>query len=150
MKYLSIIFTIVIFTACSSSEETTAPKKTTQEKVDNKYQIHNTWLLETINGTSVKKDGEANNTPQLEIFADKKQALGNDGCNQIRGSLKVLDEKNIVFGIIGGTKMACPDMEITTQYRKAISKTTNYKIENLKLYFYDTTGNELLQFKKID
>lgn len=150
MKYLALIFTVIIFTACSSSKETAATKKTTEEKVDNKYQIHDIWLLESINGTAIKKAGEGNKTPQIEIYVDKKQIVGNDGCNQISGSLKAIDEKNIIFGMMMGTKMMCPIMEETDLFNKTLPLVKTYKIEKLKLYFFDATGNELLQFKKID
>lgn len=149
MKHLALLFTVIIFTACSSNQQATT-EKTSQEPTTSKYQIHDIWLLETINGNPIKKAGEGNKTPQLEIFVDKKQVVGNDGCNQISGGLKALDEKNITFGMLRGTKMMCPDMETTNLFNKALPLVKTYKIDKLKLYFYDVEGNEILQFKKID
>jgi len=43
---------------------------------------------------------------------DKNKVFGSDGCNRIAGTIEQIDERNLVFGAMMGTKMACPDMGI--------------------------------------
>jgi len=49
-----------------------------------------------------------------------------------------------------GTKMMCTEMKTPNLFNKTIPLVKTYKIEKLKLYFYDAEGKEILQFKKID
>ena len=41
-------------------------------------------------------------------------------------------------------------METTDLFNKKLPLVKTYKIDNLKLYFYDPKGKEIMQFKKID
>lgn len=146
-----LIITFIIIVACSTTKTTQSVTSKEENKAGNDiYLINDIWLLETINGTAINKAGEGNKTPQLEIHVKDMRALGNDGCNQISGGLKTLNEKNITFGMMMSTRMMCPDMRTSAQFLKAIEQVTHHKIEKLKLYLFDASGTELLQFKKID
>jgi heat shock protein HslJ len=56
----------------------------------------------------------------------------------------------ISLGPMGSTMKMCVNMEITAKFNTAFNKISKYKIENMKLSFFDETGNELLRFKKVD
>ena len=46
--------------------------------------------------------------------------------------------------------MACPNITLSNAIKKALAETQAYKIENLKLLLYNTKGEELLRYKKVD
>ena len=121
--------------------------KVIEKNKDEKMRLDDTWTLKSINNEAI--DSETfKKQPILEIQLNKMKIFGNDGCNNMFGSIKSLNEKNITFGALGGTKMACPNMEISSKYTSVLGKTKTYKIDDLQLYFYDADGNELLRFEK--
>lgn len=121
--------------------------KVIEKNKDEKMRLNDTWALKSINNEAI--DSETfQKQPILEIQLNKMKIFGNDGCNNMFGSIKSLNENNITFGALGGTKMACPNMEISSKYTSALGKTKTYKIDDLQLYFYDADGNELLRFEK--
>lgn len=111
--------------------------------------LHDIWVLEKLGLSETFKE---NNSKQahIEINLTKNKFFGNDGCNNIMGGLKRVDAANLEFGIIAGTKMACPDMQNSYKFTQALGETKTYKIEGLKLFFFDMDGKVLLQFKKVD
>ena len=121
--------------------------KVIEKNKDEKMRLDDTWTLKSINNEAI--DSETfKKQPILEIQLNKMKIFGNDGCNNMFGSIKSLNENNITFGALGGTKMACPNMEISSKYTSVLGKTKTYKIDDLQLYFYDADGNELLRFEK--
>jgi heat shock protein HslJ len=145
MKFIVGIFLIIFITSCSSTNSIPENK---EEKELSSFSINNSWKLETINQLKIDKIINGNKVPELTFDENIKQVIGNDGCNQIRASLKQKDEKNIIFAMIGGTKMLCPNMKNTDRFIKALNFTRTYKVKDHYLYFYDIDGNEVLQFVK--
>ncbi len=109
--------------------------------------IHDIWVLKTIKGKDFTK---TNKHPILEIYVADKKVIGNDGCNRISGNLIELNTSSIKFGRMAGTKMACPNMEITDLFNQCLQDVRTYKIGTLELIFFDSENSELLRFKKID
>lgn len=112
--------------------------------------LNDIWVLEKIGTTKIAVGSGRNRTPQIEINLAQNRFFGNDGCNNMMGSLKLVDDKNLEFGRIAGTRMACTDMENPYKFTQALAKTKTYTIENLKLILLDIDGIALLQFQKID
>ena len=108
--------------------------------------LHDIWALRAIDGNMIDV-GNFQKHPVLEIHLNDMKIFGNDGCNTMFGSIETLDEKTIVFGAIGGTKMACSNMELSSKYTSGLEKTKTYKLDGLQLYLYDADGNELLRFE---
>jgi len=59
-----LIITFIIIVACSTTKTTQTVTSKEENKAGNDiYLINDIWLLETINGTAIKKAGEGNKTP---------------------------------------------------------------------------------------
>ena len=114
--------------------------------------LHDIWALKEIsfNGLPVETDFTEIKTPILELHIKDKKIYGNDGCNAIFGSIEKLDGNSISFGKIGSTKMACPNMVIPAAYAKALLDVRTYERKELRLYFYNAEGEEVLNFLKVD
>ncbi|OAB78151.1 DUF4377 domain-containing protein [Cochleicola gelatinilyticus] len=129
-------------------------KKAMEPKTDSKIaiQLHDIWALQAMNGDVVRHNqfSGRNKQPVLEIFVEEKRIGGNDGCNSIFGSIETLTDKSIRFGTLGGTKMACPNMDLSAEYNKALQQVRSYKREELSLYFYNEADKEVLRYKKVD
>ncbi len=123
-----------------------------EKKPDPKFRIHDIWALEAINGETVQKPDENDRmqTPSIEINLTEMKIMGSDGCNNFFGPVKNIEDNELTFGPLGSTMKMCFNMEIPNKFNAAINKVSKYKIENLKLYFFDEKGSELLRFKKVD
>lgn len=75
---------------------------------------------------------------------------GNDRCNIFFGDLKIITNETLKFKPLASTKMACLETDIPNKFNIALGKTSMYKVENSRLFLYDTEGNEILIFKKAD
>jgi heat shock protein HslJ len=120
--------------------------KVIEKNRDEKMRLHDIWALRAIDGNMIDV-GNFQKHPVLEIHLNDMKIFGNDGCNTMFGSIETLDEKTIVFGAIGGTKMACSNMELSSKYTSGLEKTKTYKLDGLQLYLYDADGNELLRYE---
>lgn len=114
--------------------------------------LHDIWALEAIAGKPLETSqfSGRNRQPVLEIFIKEKRIGGTDGCNNLFGQITTVTGSKISFDKIGGTKMACSDMSLSYKYGQALAATKTYKLDGLKLFFFDTDGKEVLQFKKVD
>ncbi len=123
-----------------------------EKKPDPIFVLHDIWVLEAIKGKPILSPG--NNTvlinPSIEINITEMKIMGTDGCNQFSGSIKNVEEGILEFGNLAATMKMCINMDIPDNFNKAISKVRKYKIEKLKLTFFDDTGSEILLFKKVD
>lgn len=119
---------------------------------DATLQLHDIWALEAMNGMAVTEDNFSNfsKQPILELFIADKRIVGNDGCNSFFGSIESLDTAQIRFGKMGSTKMACPNMELSNTFTKALQNTTTYTRDGLTLSLFDASETEVLRFKKVD
>lgn len=121
--------------------------KVVEKITDKRLTINDIWVLETLNGDPVSN--QFSKRPYIEIHISKSQCLGNDGCNSFTGRLEQLDDNMIRFGLFAGTKMACPNNELSFEFMGNLSKADRYTIDQGKLILFH--GNEeLLTFKKTD
>jgi len=114
------------------------------------YRIHDIWVLEKMQGTTVsKEDFNGNDVPNMEVNINNNRFSGFSGCNRMNGSL--FYEKDVLrFTQIASTRMACPNMEKESEFLSALQSSVNYKIENNRLYLSNDSEENLLIFKKID
>jgi len=62
----------------------------------------------------------------------------------------MVTDKEITFERLATTKMMCPDMKIEQAYLGQLRLCRTYTLKELKLTFYNETGDELMTFKKVD
>ena len=89
------------------------------------------WTLQTLNGAEPDGKMFARGLPTLQIDAAGGKYSGSDGCNIIRGTLKVEGAKiRINPGM--STRMACPG-DAPKQYMDALLSADSYQLEGTKL-----------------
>ena len=123
-----------------------------EQTPDPVFALHDIWALETIEEISLQTLGVNSGliTPSIEINLTEIKIMGTDGCNQFSGPIKNVEEGILVFGDMASTMKMCNNMEIPDKFNKAINQVRKYKVENLKLTFFDESGKELLRFRKVD
>ena len=117
------------------------------KEIDKKLRINDIWVALKIGNLRIE---ELKMQPRIEISVKDMNLQGTDGCNSIRASLKTLTETNIIFGAAMGTRKLCPNMEVPNAFNTALQSVSSYEIKYNKLFLYDKTGKELIQFLKID
>jgi heat shock protein HslJ len=164
-KALAIIMIVVIFLfACSSGKQASRTKKNNAvlsgfqadsiSYFDDRYsvtrvigqkELEGRWEVETM---LRKPDSVPEKLSGVTLsFADSSFA-GNAPCNSIAGDF-VLDGKNIGFGNIIGTKMACPKMDQETAFIGLLQKNIKSAvIDGERLLLRDRMGNTVFECKK--
>ena len=122
-------------------------KKVMSKEIDKKLRINDIWVALKIGNLRIE---ELKMQPRIEISVKDMNLQGTDGCNSIRASLKTLTETNIIFGAAMGTRKLCPNMEVPNAFNTALQSVSSYEIKDNKLFLFDKTGKELIQFLKID
>ncbi len=111
--------------------------------------LNASWFLKEMNGEPTPNIfSKSPKMPQLQIDTSEMKVSGNDGCNSIFGSIENWNANVLTFKNLGGTKMACANMERSMEYSQALSNMKTYKIENSELHLFDAVGNEVLIFRK--
>lgn len=109
--------------------------------------LHDIWAAIRINGNPINRMATV---PRLEINLTDMRVMGSDGCNDYSGSIKEVNNTQLIFGNIASTKKMCPKMETADAYNKAIIVVTSYKLDGLNLILYDKDNKEVLAFLKVD
>ena len=123
--------------------------KVLEKKVDSKLRLYDLWALESIKGKQIHPE-KGQERPRLEINLKKMAIVGNDGCNDFMGRIVIAGSEKLAFGRIAVTMKDCIDMDIPDRFHKHINTTRTYAIKGLRLYLFDSRGNELFAFRKID
>ncbi|MDW5288853.1 META domain-containing protein [Formosa sp. PL04] len=112
------------------------------------YRLHDIWVLESINDNKVSPEQFSKELPNIEIYAKDNRFLGYAGCNTMSGSI-FSEQSKIRFTQIVTTRKMCASPNNEALFLKALERSTQFKVENLRLYLSNPDGNTLT-FKKVD
>ena len=121
---------------------------TISKERDKKYFLNDIWAVTRVGELTIDKS--TLQIPQLEISIKSMQIMGNDGCNNFRGSIEILNESMMKFGPIMSTKKLCLDMTIPNAFNANISDVRSFKRESLKLTLFDKDGVAIIECLKFD
>jgi len=123
-----------------------------EKNPDERFAIHDIWVLEAIEGILIPKpaENEKLQTPVLEINVTEMKVMGSDGCNRIAGAINFLDGEKLEFGNMAVTRMMCNNMEIADNFNKTLPTVRKFKKEGLNLILLNESGKEVLRLKKVD
>ena len=114
------------------------------------YRLHDIWVLEEMKGVSISKDDfDGRDVPNMEVNINNNRFSGFSGCNRMTGSL-FYEQDILRFTQIASTRMACPNMDKESEFLSNLQASTQYKVENNRLYLSNGSEEKLLVFKKID
>ncbi|QDO92557.1 META domain-containing protein [Formosa sediminum] len=112
------------------------------------YRLHDIWVLETIANDSISIAHFAKELPKMEINTRTNTFMGYAGCNTMNGTI-FSEQSKIRFTKIAVTKKMCLQDNLEAQFIKALKRSTEFKIENNRLYLSNPDENTLT-FKKVD
>lgn len=111
--------------------------------------LHDIWAIVKLGEETISPDDFLKGGPMVELNIAKEEVIGSDGCNRFRGRFEIMGN-HIVFGNLAGTRMACPNMEISDRISQAISgENLIYKLKSGNLLFLKE-GKIVMTLKHID
>lgn len=112
------------------SEQTdTTATSSTQQTTANADLFGTEWKLLELNGKTIKLDTTFKKEPVLVFEKGTEKLNGNGGCNGFMGSYKLKENNGIELTLAGATMMACPNLELETQFQDVLKQTKSYHIE---------------------
>lgn len=133
-KVLFIITLIVVATACNNPNT-----KSTSEQLDSatvpatetsSTDLFGTpWKLLELNGKAITVDTTFKKDPVLVFEKKDAKLTGNGGCNSFMGSYSLKENNGIELTLGGATMMACPNLDLETQFFDILKQTKSYQIE---------------------
>jgi heat shock protein HslJ len=104
--------------------------------------LNDLWTLISIDGKPLDVP-EGRKRPNIEFKLAEGQLFGYGGCNGIRASVSIADEK-LVIGTIASTKVMCPQMNIEDQFTAMLAQgPLGYRIDDRELILTTTRGSTL-------
>ena len=86
------------------------------------------WKLIELNGKPFAKDETMGREPHIILKNEDRRVNANSGCNSIMGTYELEQGNRIKFSQMMSTMMACVNMEIETELKKALETTDNYTL----------------------
>ena len=105
------------------------------------------WVARQLAGKSIGLPASTNE-PFLLLRADGT-AEGNGSCNRFRGKFFTDVPGELKFGPLMSTRMACPSLNIETDFNIALAQTTNYRITGDTLRLLDATDDTLVRLEAV-
>jgi len=140
-KAITIFFSLaalLFFNACHTAKPSIGTTSDIIEGSKTLYQYK--WELAQLQGQAIPA-GNAK-IPYLQ-FAEGQpnKVFGNTGCNNLNGSVTILDSKAIKFSPLATTRMACIDGNNEAPFLEAIGQADNYIIVNNQLSLNNGSKN---------
>ncbi|MEG0795259.1 MAG: META domain-containing protein [Odoribacter sp.] len=105
------------------------------------------WVLQTMNGKEIKLSDQ-NSEIFIQFNEVDKRANGRAGCNRFFGNYEMEDQQ-LKFSPMGATRMACPDLQLESEFFQMLDEVDTYQIKDNQLSF-NSKGNVVAVFKKTD
>ena len=112
------------------------------------YRLHGKWTLSQIGGKPISQSNfQGEELPYLEIDTQTNGFSGMAGCNRMTGGI-VFDENLLRFSEAAVTRMACPNLELESQFLSQLASSTGYGIQDGQLHLTNVNGDTVLHLKK--
>ncbi len=115
---------------------------------DAHIQLHDIWALQSMKQKELPQGVKGR--PYLEFHVKDYKLLGNGGCNQLFGNIAFEGKKGLRISNLGSTKMACPEMNMESEFMQLLQNVYGYELKETSLFLLGKGGEELLKFKKVD
>jgi len=101
--------------------------------------------LKTYKGESIDK-----RPPTLRIDQSTGQFSAYSSCNNVNGTVHILEGDKISFGQMAVTRMACPDMNLEQLFLNALENVSNYRLVDGQLILGMPDYPDLMLFETLE
>ena len=134
MKKTMIMMATALVVALSSCGE---------KKVMDAKSLNGSWVVVELNGNAIQP---TENAPYMDLNFEEDRISGKAGCNNIFGAIQLSDSaaSAIRFPQVATTMMACPDMDMETEFLKALDNVRSVEgSKEGKVLFLNAEGQTL-------
>lgn len=120
------------------------------QEPDRKLRLTNIWKV--IELGEIKNPAVREKALTVEINVSEQWVNGFSGCNTFRGRIAKVTDKELLFGYLASTMMACGEEEnkLERLMVEQLSETKFYKFENRNLYLMNQEDKVLLVLLNVD
>lgn len=126
-RLLFILVAPLLMAACSSSKKA---MNTSGASLTDTY-----WQLIEVQGQPVMPVGNAERQAHLTLHTGGR-ATGNGSCNQFSGNYELKENNRIHFSPMMATKMACPALNVESEFFKVLQNADSYFISGDTLQLF--------------
>lgn len=108
------------------------------------------WKLIEFRGKPVEYKAPESNEVYIQFNSEDKKVFGFSGCNTFRGGFELNDRNRISFSQLASTMMACPDIELETEFIKAIQSADNYNFDGKQFVLNRSRMAPLARFEAMN
>ena len=109
--------------------------------------LNGKWIIAKVDTLAIDNQ-QLIKVPELSIDVYNGKVSGNDGCNLFNGQVAFQDNE-IIFGMIAGTMMACPNMDTSSIITKSfVDRKLRFKFKE-NLFFYEGQ-KEVMMLKRAE
>ncbi|MFD2203031.1 DUF4377 domain-containing protein [Shivajiella indica] len=121
-----------------------------EKYTDLTLRLTNIWLVKEAGDLLNPKGAKGDLT--FEINAGERKFYGYSGCNTFRGTIASITDKEIKFGPLASTRMACgeEEMKLETKIMQDLEKVSQYHLEGNYLSLMDSDKNVLIKLLNVD
>ncbi len=112
------------------------------------YHLHGKWILDQLGSKPISTMSfQGEDLPFLEIDTKTNRFSGMAGCNRMTGEV-IFDDNLLRFSEAAVTRMACPNLELESQFLLLLASGTGYSIQGGQLHLTNAADEAVLHFKK--
>jgi heat shock protein HslJ len=130
--FVSILFLVLIATACNSAKSTTDSTSTAEKSEKMKTNpIDGTWEANYImNSPKAFDELYPRTKPTISFNNSQNQISGASGCNNFKGKCTIEGNKLQVTEALALTRKMCPDMVGEQIFLETLKKVNTYSVTN--------------------
>lgn len=105
------------------------------------------WRLTELMGKQVDQEGGVSRLPWMRFEMEGGRVYGFAGCNRFFGTFELTAENRIRFSQMAVTKMACPDMNVETEFLKVMETADSYHLHDQEMVLLRARMVPLAKFR---
>ena len=95
------------------------------------------WKLVELNGVKHDAFAESTDTFHFTLDAENHSLNGVGACNRFFGSYESGGKDSLRLLSVGMTRMACHNMDLETEFVRALDRVDRYRIDGDRLHLFD-------------
>lgn len=107
------------------------------------------WKLAELNGKSFMTDSTFRREAHIVFKEENNRMTGNGGCNTIGGVFRTEGQNRISISNLISTKMACPRMDLETEFLNSLQKAHSFSLNGDTLALIDASNVQFAQFNAV-
>lgn len=143
LRHLAAIAAVIFLAGCQPISPPVTPSGPPQSSAQSLARPGQ-WTLTEWMGTPL---AAGQPVPWLRFDADSGRVHGFGGCNRFTGGFELAPGNRIRFSKLAATQMACPDLDLETEFLRMLGSTDSYHLDGDALALHRARMAPLARFR---